>query len=123
MKLQFFLLCIALVAASHFFCSRSDFTAALPGKWQLTGDACDIGGSCKKEVMTDEGSGDTFTRDGFYMTQRIRNGYSLKGRTIRFASVLNLCGTKEAEIVSLTGDELLLQCGNDIRRFTRVRNR
>ena len=101
-------------------CGRVDFAASLPGTWQLTGDACDTGGSCKKEILTDEGSGDTFTRDGFYVTKRSRDSYSLEGRTIRFASERNLCGTTEAEIVSLSGNDLLLKCGNRVRRFSRV---
>jgi hypothetical protein len=123
MKFQVIILCIALGAIAHMNCGRTDFAAELAGKWQWTGDACDTSASCQKEIMTDEGSGDTFTRDGFYVTQRSRNGYSLAGRTLRFASARNLCGTIEAEIVSLAGDDLLLRCGSTIRRFTRVRTR
>jgi hypothetical protein len=123
MKLQIMLSCIALVTIAHLSCSRTDYAASLVGTWQLTGDTCDTGGSCQKEIMTDEGSGDTFTGDGFYVTRRSRNGYSLQGGTISFASTQNLCGTREAEIASLTGDELLLKCGSTIRRFARLKNR
>lgn len=123
MKIHTMLFCIALVAMANLYCSRTDYAAALVGTWQLTGDTCDTGGSCQKEIMTDEGSGDTFTGDGFYVTRRSRNGYALQGRTISFASAQNLCGTREAEITSLTGDELLLKCGSTIRRYVRIRNR
>jgi hypothetical protein len=121
MKLKLALLFIAFCAMAFPSCSRADFTAALPGRWQWTGDECDSDGSCKKEIMTDEGSCDTFTRDGFYVSRRSRNGYSLQGGTIRFDSTQNLCGMAEAEIVSLAGDELMLRCGSVIRRYARVR--
>jgi hypothetical protein len=56
MKLQIMFFCIALVATVHLSCGRTDYAAALVGTWQLTGDECDTGGSCKKEIMTDEGA-------------------------------------------------------------------
>ncbi|HOD15244.1 MAG TPA: hypothetical protein PK307_15155 [Spirochaetota bacterium] len=123
MKLRIALLCIAGAAMALLFCGRTDYAAALTGTWQWTGDACDEDGSCKKEIITDEASGETFTRDGLHVTTRSRNGYSLDGTTIRFASTSNSCGTAEARIISLAGDMLLLECGSHIRRYARVMRR
>lgn len=120
MKKRLALLFIAMSATALLFCGRTDYTASLVGTWQWTGDACDDDGSCKKEILTDEESGESFTRDGFHLTTRSRNSYSLEGATIRFASTRNSCGTSEAEIISLTGDTLLLECGSHIRRYARV---
>jgi hypothetical protein len=123
MKLRMALLCIAGTAMALLFCGRTDYAAALVGTWQWTGDACDDGGSCKKEIITNEESGETFTREGLHLTTRSRNGYSLDGATIRFASTRNSCGPAEAEIISLTGTTLLLECGSHIRRYARVIHR
>lgn len=120
MKLRMILLYIALSAIALIYCGRTDYAAGLVGTWQWSGDDCDNDGSCKKEIFTDEESGETFTRDGFHLTARSRNSYSLEGSTIRFASTRNSCGTSEAEIISLAGNTLLLDCGNRIRRYARV---
>lgn len=114
------LLCIAVSALLFLYCGRTDYATALVGTWQLTGDACDDDGSCKKEIITNEESVETFTRDGFHLATRSRNGYSLDGATIRFASTRTTCGSAEAEIVSLTGNMLLMKCGSHIRRYARV---
>jgi hypothetical protein len=123
MKLRIALLCIAGTATLLLFCGRTDYATSLVGTWEWTGDACDRNGSCNKEIMTYGESGETFTRDGLHLTTRSRNGYSLDGKTIRFASKHSSCGTIDAEIISLTGDTLLLECGNNIRRYARVKRR
>ncbi len=120
MKLRIITLSIAGAALLSAACNRPDYATLLTGTWQWTGDACDDDGSCKKEIITDEESGETFTRDGFHLATRSRNSYSLEGATIRFASTRNSCGTSEAEIISLTGDTLLLECGSHVRRYARV---
>lgn len=123
MKLCIVASLIAATAMVFFSCGRTDYSSALVGTWQLTGDACDSDAECGKEIITDEESGETFTRDGLYLTKRSRNGYALDGATIRFISTSSSCGTAEAEIISLADDTLLLECGSRIRRYGRVRRR
>jgi hypothetical protein len=123
MRSRILALCIAAALSALLNCARADYAKALVGTWQVTGDACDSGGSCQKEIITDEESGETFTADGFLLTRRSRDAYSLKGATITFASPRSTCGTARAEIISLKDDTLLLECGNRIRRYARVTRR
>lgn len=102
------------------YCTKSNYGAAIIGTWEWTGFACNEEGSCKKEVITDEDSRETFAGNGLYISKRIRNNYMLKNGTIYFASDKHEFKTLYAEIVSIKKDMMLLKFNNDIRRYNRI---
>jgi hypothetical protein len=101
-------------------CSREDYRAALVGTWEWTGDACVTDGNCKKEIITDEGNREVFTRDGWYLSKRARTGYTLKGADIRLSSGNNEFNTVYGTILSIKNGVMILNKGKAIRRYGRV---
>jgi hypothetical protein len=108
------------MALSH--CAKSNFEAALVGTWEWSGHACDNEGRCKKEIITDEGSRETFNANGLYLSKHARNNYIVKNKTIYFASDKDEFNTVYAEIISINKGVMLLRFDNDIRRYNRIRN-
>jgi hypothetical protein len=101
-------------------CSDSRHAASLIGTWTWTGDECDAGGHCKKEIMTDEDNVETFTRTGLYISKNIRNKYTLKEGAVYLASEDGSYDDLYAEIISIKGGTMLLKFRNTIRRYERV---
>jgi hypothetical protein len=114
------LIVAVLMTLSH--CAKSNFEPALIGTWEWSGYACDNEGSCKKEIITDEGSRETFNADGLYLSKHARNNYIIKNKTIYFASDKKEFNTVYAEIISINKSVMLLRFDNDIRRYNRIRN-
>ncbi|OHD69538.1 MAG: hypothetical protein A2W19_00580 [Spirochaetes bacterium RBG_16_49_21] len=118
-----FNICLIIITAilANSLCSKSSFNTALVGSWEWSGDGCDEQGACKKDIITDEESRDTFTEEGLFLSKNSRNKYALKGDTIYFASEHNSYDTRYAEIASIRGDVMLLKFKNGIRKYGRVK--
>jgi hypothetical protein len=101
-------------------CAKKNFAPDLAGTWEWIGDSCDTSGNCTREIMTDEGSRETFTAEGLRVTKRSRNGYTLDGTRVSFESTSDSCGEKEAEIISVDTKTMLLRCGGTIKKYGRV---
>jgi hypothetical protein len=112
------LICAVITIFSH--CAKSNYEAALIGTWEWTGYACDKNGTCKKDIITDENSRETFTVHGLYTSKRARNNYIVKNGTIYFASDKHAFNTLYAEIISIKNGVMLLRFGKDIRRYNRI---
>jgi hypothetical protein len=111
-------MCAAITVFSH--CAKTNYDAALIGTWEWTGYTCDTGGTCEKEIITDEGSRETFTGDGMYLSKRARINYIVKNNTIYLASDKNAFNTAYAEIISINKGVMLLRFNKDIRRYNRI---
>lgn len=101
-------------------CTKSNHEADLIGTWEWTGYGCDNKGECKKEIITDEGSRETFTAQGLYLSKHARNSYIVKEKTIYFASDKDEFNTRHAEIISINNDVMLLRFDKDIKRYARI---
>jgi hypothetical protein len=120
MKSFKFILLFGAVIILFPYCTKSNYGAALIGTWEWTGFACNEEGSCKKEIITDEDSRETFTGNGLYLSKRARINYILKNRTIYFASDKHEYKTLYAEIVSIKNGVMLLRFNKDIRRYYKI---
>jgi hypothetical protein len=114
----FLISCMILLAFPA--CSDSSLKTALIGTWEWTGDDCDVEGNCAKEIIADEQSWETFSRDGIYISKNTRNSYSLKGKTIYLASDKNSYDTSFAEILLIKNGMMLLNLNNRIRRYAKM---
>ena len=113
-------LLISTVILSFSFCAKFNYEAALIGTWEWTGYTCDNEGACKKEIITDEESRETFTAEGLYLSKRARNNFIVKNKTIYFASDIDAFNTMYAEIISIKNGVMLLRFDKDIRRYNRI---
>ncbi len=111
-----------LLAALLFFtlCTKQADTASLIGTWEWEGSLCDAAGNCKKEIIADEGSRETFTSDGLYLSRRARSPYRIEGNRIYLGANGREQGDLHAEIVSTGDNVLVLKVGRDKRRYRRV---
>ncbi|HOT43563.1 MAG TPA: hypothetical protein PLM53_03795 [Spirochaetota bacterium] len=120
MKLSAILFLICASSVLFGACSREDYRSSLVGTWELTGDSCDTGGNCRKEIITDEESGETFTAEGLYISKRSKIGYSVAGSEIRLASDSDAFNTVYGEILSIKNGVMLLRKDSVIRRYGRI---
>jgi hypothetical protein len=111
---------ICAVLALFTVCSREDYRHSLVGTWEWTGDVCGADGSCKKEIITDEGNREIFTEDGLYISKRAKIGYVVKGGEIRLASDRDTYDTIFGTIISINKNIMVLKKEAAIRRYTRI---
>lgn len=109
------LISIIIVAAGG--CSRTSYEQSLIGAWAWTGNHCAEDGSCKKEIITDDGAREVFTADGMYLSERIRTGYRLKGPSIYLEPGESGSPIRHADIISIKDGVMLLRMANGIRRY------
>lgn len=102
-----------------FSCSKPDYRTSIIGTWEWTGDACDEEGNCRKEIMTDDGSLETFTKEGLYRSKRTRADYTISGKAIYLGAGENDRDRLHARISSIRGDMMLLEFDSSIRRYLR----
>jgi hypothetical protein len=119
-KLYLIAIPIMLALASP-LCSDSRHAALLVGTWTLTGDECDAGGHCRKEIITDEDNVETFTHSGLFISKNIRNKYALKGDAVYLASEDGAYTDLYAKVVSIDSGTMLLRFRNTIRRYARAK--
>ncbi|MBN2158926.1 MAG: hypothetical protein JW807_05985 [Spirochaetes bacterium] len=108
-----------MTALSLSACSKPDYRTLIIGTWEWTGDACDEEGNCRKEIMTDDGSLETFTKEGLYRSKRTRADYTISGKAIYLGAGENDRDRLLARISSIRGDVMLLEFDSSIRRYRR----
>ncbi|HNW27074.1 MAG TPA: hypothetical protein PKN50_01250 [Spirochaetota bacterium] len=113
-----FIMCAAFMVLSA--CTREDYRSSLVGTWEWTGDSCDTGGNCKKEIITDDGNRETFTADGLYLSRHARIGYVVAGSEIRLATDTDKFNTVYGEILSIKNGIMVLKKDSGTRRYSRV---
>jgi len=114
---------ISIICTAALFlsaCSREDYRSSLVGTWEWTGDSCDTGGNCKKEIITDDGNRETFTAGGLYLSRHARIGYVVAGSEIRLATDTDKFNTVYGEILSIKNGIMVLKKDSGTRRYSRV---
>lgn len=112
------IVCAAIIMFPQ--CSRKDFRPALIGTWEWTGDACDARGHCRKEIITDEDTRETFTDTGLYISKMSKTAYAVMGAEIRLASDKHSFKTEYGEIVSIQNGIMLVKKSGVIRRYSKI---
>ncbi len=109
-KTALLLLMVLAVAAFH---ACKETPKGITGKWKLIGEECDAAGKCKTEKKDDYVV--EYTASGKYVKGAVAADYQVRGDHL-FIAIPGM-GDIEIKIISLKGEDLLLQYGKAPRGF------